>query len=73
MKMPIKPLILGVMVTIVGAAIMATGLWFSETVNFISVLGIVLGAQALALGQLLTLRAAWRAYQATKRVTPATT
>lgn len=73
MKMPIKPLILGVMVTVVGAVIMAVGLWFSETVNFVSVLGIVLGAQALALGQLLTLRAAWRTYQATKRLTPATT
>lgn len=72
MKMPIKPLILGVVVTVVGSAIMAVGLAFSETVNAVSILGIILGAQTLAMGQLLTLKAAWTIYQTSKRVTPAT-
>lgn len=72
MKMPIKPLILGVMVTVVGAAIMAVGLWNSETVSPVSVLGIVFGAQALTMGSLLTLRTVWKNYQETKKLTPVT-
>lgn len=66
-----KMLILGVVTTIVGAALMAVGLWFSETVNPVSVLGIILGAQALTMGQLLALKSAWRSYQETKKLTPA--
>jgi hypothetical protein len=65
-----KMLILGVITTIVGAALMAVGLWFSETVNPISVLGIIFGSQALTMGQLLMLKAAWRSYQETKKLAP---
>lgn len=70
MKMPLKPLILGVMVIIVGAVIMAVGLWHSSTVNPVSVLGIVLGSQALTMGLFLLLKAVWKNYQATKKLTP---
>lgn len=70
MKMPLKPLILGVMVIIVGAVIMAVGLWHSSTVNPVSVLGIVLGSQALTMGLLLLLKAVWKNYQETKKITP---
>lgn len=70
MKMPLKPLILGVMVIIVGAVIMAVGLWHSSTVNPVSVLGIVLGSQALTMGLLLLLKAVWKNYQETKKLTP---
>lgn len=70
MKMSLKPLILGVMVIIVGAVIMAVGLWHSSTVNPVSVLGIVLGSQALTMGLLLLLKAVWKNYQETKKLTP---
>jgi hypothetical protein len=59
MKLPIKNLIWGVAVTIVGTAILTTGISFSETVNPVSVLGILLGAQALTMGQILVIRAGW--------------
>lgn len=72
MKMSVKPLILGLVVTIVGTVIMAVGLWFSESVNPVSVLGIVLGAQALTMGFLLALKASWKTYQNTKKLTAVT-
>lgn len=64
-------LILGVVTVIVGATLMAVGLGFSETVNPVSVLGIIFGSQALTMGQLLTLKSAWLSYQGTKKLTPA--
>lgn len=66
-----KMLILGVVTVIVGATLMAVGLGFSETVNPVSVLGIIFGSQALTMGQLLVVKSTWRSYQETKKLTPA--
>lgn len=63
-----KTLGTGLGITVLGAVIMAIGLWFSATVNPVSVLGIFIGAQALTLGQLLTLKAVLRIHRDSKKV-----
>lgn len=63
MEFSTKDIIRGVIVTLVGTVFMATGLIFSETVNTVSVLGIVLGAATLAMGQLMLLSAVWKLHK----------
>lgn len=65
MEVSTKNITWGVLVTLVGTVFMATGLAFSETVNLVSVLGIVLGAATLAMGQIMLVSAAWKLYRGT--------
>lgn len=57
MEISTKNINWAVLVTLVGVAVMGTGIAFSETVNLVSVLGIVLGSGTVFMGQILLFRA----------------